>query len=104
MSRLKENTAFQCENCQAYVQPLTNGSFRNHCPFCLYSKHLDVKPGDRLSECRGLMKPIDLDYTSKKGYQLIHECIQCGKKQRNKIAIDTIQEDDIVSLMLKNSY
>lgn len=99
LSRKTENTAFQCENCQAHIKPLSNGSFRNHCPFCLFSKHLDQKPGDRLSTCKGLMRPIRLDYSGKKGYQIVHECQTCGKLQRNKIAVNTIQEDDILSLM-----
>ncbi|MEK4299519.1 RNHCP domain-containing protein [Oceanobacillus sp. FSL W8-0428] len=96
MSKITENTAFQCEHCGANVAAVTNGSFRNHCPFCLYSKHLDNEPGDRLSTCRGVMRPIQIDYSGKKGYQIIHECNKCGKRQRNKAAINTIQEDDIL--------
>ncbi|MCH7322758.1 RNHCP domain-containing protein [Solibacillus sp. MA9] len=99
MSRKTENTAFQCENCHEFVEPLTNGSFRNHCPQCLFSKHLDQKPGDRLSDCKGLMKPIQLDYSGKKGYQIVHECITCGKIQRNKIAVDSAQEDNVLTFM-----
>lgn len=99
MSRKQKNTSFQCEKCSTEVQPLTNGSYRNHCPTCLYSKHLDKNPGDRLSDCGGLMKPIDLEYSSKKGYQIIHQCLNCKKKQKNKVARDTIQEDDIIYLM-----
>jgi len=104
LSRLTENSAFQCGNCGANVIPLTNGSFRNHCPFCLFSKHLDNNPGDRLSNCKGLMRPISLDYSGKKGYQIVHECIQCRKLQRNKVASDTIQEDNILGLMTAYSY
>lgn len=102
LSRETENTSFCCENCHAYVEPLTNGSFRNHCPICLYSKHLDNRPGDRLSSCKGLMKPIQLEYSSKKGYQIVHECTLCKKIQRNKIAVDTKQEDDILSFITLN--
>ncbi|MFB8378020.1 RNHCP domain-containing protein [Paenibacillus taichungensis] len=69
---------------------------------CLFSKHLDNKPGDRLSSCKGLMKPIQLEYSSKKGYQIVHECTSCKKMQRNKIAFDTKQEDDILSFMTLN--
>lgn len=50
------------------------------------------------------MRPISLDYSEKKGYQIVHECIKCGKLQRNKIASDTIQEDNILSLMNAFSY
>lgn len=84
--------------------PLTNGSFRNHCPFCLFSKHLDDHPGDRSSICSGLMRPIRLDYSGKKGYQIVHECLKCGKLQRNKVARDTVQEDNILSLMTTTAY
>lgn len=101
LSRKNENTAFQCEQCQAEISPVTNGSYRNHCPFCLYSKHLDHQPGDRLSNCHGLMCPIGWVYSSKKGYQIIHQCNGCGKVQKNKIAIDTSQEDDFISFMKK---
>jgi hypothetical protein len=99
LSRKSENTAFQCENCGANVMPLTNGSYRNHCPYCLFSKHLDIHPGDRLSDCQGLMRPVNIDYSGKKGYQVIHQCIKCGKLQRNKVAVNTIQEDCILNHM-----
>ena len=39
MSRATENTQFTCEHCGMVVEPLENGSYRNHCPSCLYSKH-----------------------------------------------------------------
>lgn len=99
MSRKLENTAFSCEHCGSKVLPVTNGSYRNHCPFCLYSKHLDNKPGDRQSPCRGLMKPIALDYSGKKGYQVIHQCEKCKKVQKNRVAIDTVQEDNIINFL-----
>lgn len=99
MKRRIENAAFQCGNCGAKIEPLTNGSFRNHCPVCLYSKHMDNFPGDRASECKGLMKPIGLDYSGKKGYQLIHQCTKCQKVGRNKVAINTIQADNLIQFM-----
>ena len=102
MSRTTENTAFQCENCGAAVTPLNNGSFRNHCPECLYSKHLDNLPGDRASNCGGLMKPVAIDYSSKKGYQLIHECAVCHQISRNKVAVDCVQEDQFIRFMQTN--
>lgn len=99
MKRRIENTAFQCENCGTNIEPLTNGSFRNHCPICLFSKHMDNFPGDRASECKGLMKPVGLDYSGKKGYQLIHQCTKCQKIGRNKVATDTIQADNLIHFM-----
>ena len=38
--------AFVCENCGKEVKKL-GYSCRNHCPECLYSKHVDKNPGDR---------------------------------------------------------
>lgn len=99
MSRKTENTPFQCEHCASHVQPVTNGSFRNHCPYCLCSKHMDHQPGDRASACGGLMKPVGIDYSSKKGYQIIHRCSKCGKVGKNKAAVDTQQPDQLIDLM-----
>ena len=64
--RANENNGFMCRYCNREVQRLTNGSYRNHCPFCLYSLHVDRMPGDRNSDCFGLMKPVTYRYTSKK--------------------------------------
>lgn len=95
MSRKKENVGFACEYCGSEVEPLSNGSYRNHCPFCLHSKHVDNIPGDRSSLCRGLMRPIGLKQHPKKGWQIIHRCADCGHEQANIIANDTNQPDDI---------
>ena len=100
MGRKKdENKGFICEQCGSSVLPLTNGSYRNHCPFCLHSKHLDYLPGDRKCMCGGLMRPVGIEYSRKKGYQLIHRCERCGVRSRNKIARDTIQPDDTVEII-----
>ena len=98
MSRQTENCAFVCINCGAHVLPLTNGSYRNHCPFCLYSLHVDIKPGDRLSECKALMEPIALHHT-KKGWQITHQCEVCGKQSKNRIAEYTVQPDSIEAMI-----
>ncbi len=95
MSRKKENTDFICEHCKTQVKALKNGSYRNHCPVCLYSKHLDIIPGDRNSECYGLMKPVGRRIHSKKGMQIVHECTVCGHIIFNKIAEEYHQPDDI---------
>jgi hypothetical protein len=98
MSRKTENTGFICENCGRAVLPLNNGGYRNHCPFCLFSKHVDVAPGDRLASCGGLMAPVGLQYRAGKGYQIIHRCLACGMERVNKAAADTPQPDDIEAL------
>ena len=98
MSRKSENAGFTCEHCGREVVALTNGSYRNHCPFCLYSKHVDGLPGDRMSECGGLMRPVGLRHKSGKGFQIVHVCLRCGCESVNKVAEDTIQPDDIEAL------
>lgn len=86
--------SFQCEHCGKEVQPLARGSYRNHCPFCLYSKHVDHDgPGDRASSCLGLMQPTGIDQDGKKGWMIIHRCTECGKTIRNKSAPD----DDVTA-------
>jgi len=95
MNRRQQNEGFVCENCGARVEPLTNGSYRNHCPFCLYSKHVDEQPGDRRSRCHGLMRPVGLVYKRMKGYQLVHQCLKCGVVKVNKVAVDTVQPDEL---------
>lgn len=86
------NDAFQCLNCDAKV-PEQKGSCRNHCPKCLYSLHVDAEfPGDRASKCKGLMPPIGLTQSGKKGWILLHECTKCGRTIRNKLADDDNME------------
>ncbi|MEN6315330.1 MAG: RNHCP domain-containing protein [Clostridiaceae bacterium] len=91
MSRKTENIGFICAYCGADVKPLTNGSYRNHCPFCLYSLHVDNLPGDRASDCFGMMKPIGIRYNGKKGWQIIHHCKKCGMEKVNRAAPDDIE-------------
>ncbi len=98
MSRKTENTGFVCENCGKEVLPLTNGSYRNHCPFCLYSKHIDVVPGDRKNRCKGLMEPTGLKFKSGKGFQIVHKCLRCGIGKVNKVAQTTVQPDKVEML------
>lgn len=72
---------FICEKCGKKV--IGNG-FTNHCPFCLWGKHIDISPGDRLSTCGSLMKPISL--ISQRGeYHIMHKCIKCGLMKKNRL-------------------
>jgi DNA-directed RNA polymerase subunit RPC12/RpoP len=91
IGRKDENAGFACANCGAAVAPLQNGSYRNHCPFCLYSRHVDRRPGDRASSCRGLMEPVGVDYRSAKGFMVVHRCLSCGFTRPNRIAEDDVE-------------
>ena len=99
---------FTCMNCRNFVSAeavLSGVHHRNHCPFCLSSRHLDLfEAGDRLSACKGRMKPVALTvkrtrkkYTdeSQGEIMLVHQCEGCGKISINRIAAD----DSIDSLM-----
>ena len=82
--------SFVCENCKKQVEKL-GYSCRNHCPYCLYSKHVDKDPGDRLENCHGLLKPIGIE-TSKMGYIILFRCEKCGQIRKNKVAEDDSME------------
>jgi len=100
MSFIARQEAFTCEHCGEPVEPLEHGSYRNHCPKCLYSKHVDgAGPGDRASSCQGLMHPDHMDYDGKKGWLIVHVCLKCKKTIPNKTAPD----DDITELLKRNS-
>ena len=73
---------------------------RNHCPYCLYSKHVDINPGDRAEECGGLLEPIDIEINPKKGKIIIFKCIKCGQIRKNKTADD--DNIDLIYEIIKN--
>ena len=91
----KNDSGFTCKNCGFEVLPLGYSS-RNHCPRCLCSLHVDVNPGDRASDCGGIMDPISAEPDAKKGYIIIHKCRKCGAIRRNRAANEAkVQPDDI---------
>ena len=72
---------FVCENCGFKVK---GNGYTNHCPNCLYSKHVDINPGDRLCGCNGLMEPMEIQ--QKNGnFIILHKCKKCGFERKNKI-------------------
>lgn len=87
-TREQENTGFDCIRCGRPIPQHSGGSYRNHCPRCLWSRHVDVMPGDRGADCGGAMEPIGVDHSGKKGYILIHRCTVCGAEDRNRLAPD----------------
>ncbi len=90
MSFVAREESFICGHCNKAVSPLGKGTYRNHCPHCLWSKHVDdAGPGDRASLCQGLMEPVGIDHDAKKnGWMIRHCCVACGKKIPNKLAPD----------------
>ncbi len=82
----KKDESFLCEYCGAMVEKLYYTT-RDHCPYCLYSKHVDVFPGDRMNSCQGLLKPIGIE-KSKKGLKILYRCEKCHKTHKNIAAFD----------------
>ena len=83
---------FVCDYCG---QKVVGDGYTNHCPHCLYSKHVDVNPGDREHQCHGLMQPISIEVKSN-GYVITHRCLNCGKEKRNRSA-----SNDCVEVIIK---
>jgi len=93
------NEGFVCAVCGASVRPLGQGSYRNHCPACLSSLHVDVNPGDRANYCGGVMDAVGAELSGKKGWVIVHRCRVCGEVRRNKAALDDPdQPDDLDAL------
>ncbi|MBE6144672.1 MAG: RNHCP domain-containing protein [Firmicutes bacterium] len=87
---------FICENCGKEVDTLKYTA-RDHCPYCLYSKHVDINPGDRLNSCLGLLKPISIE-KFKNTYKIIYKCTKCNELHKNIIA-----NDDNMNLIIELS-
>ncbi len=81
---IKKVEDFVCENCGLLIK---GHGYTNHCPRCLYSKHVDIFPGDRAEPCQGLMRPIGLKIQNGKE-SIVHKCTKCGITRINKRAKD----------------
>lgn len=87
---------FICENCGKNVDKL-GYTARDHCPFCLYSKHVDINPGDRQNNCKGLLKPVDIE-KFKDTYKIIYKCDKCDMEHKN-----IMSNDDNMDLIIELS-
>lgn len=92
---------FKCAHCHVIVSSahvLSGVNNRNHCPYCLWSRHLDLHtPGDRLAACKGKMQPVGLSrkpgrnkYAPARSGELllVHLCVDCGRVSLNRLAAD----------------
>ena len=68
---------FTCEVCNKEVEKL-GVTARDHCPYCLSSKHLDINPGDRSANCGGILVPIDIEKGKKDTMKIVYKCDKCG--------------------------
>lgn len=60
---------------------------------------MDIVPGDRLNDCRALMRPVAVEHHSAKGYMIVHQCTGCGTRGRNRMADDLYQGDDLDAVL-----
>lgn len=90
---IKKVENFICEKCSFNVK---GTGYTNHCPICLYSKHVDINPGDRLDDCKGIMKPISYQKLGKKE-RIVLQCQKCGFERSNKLE-DTDSREALLML------
>jgi hypothetical protein len=86
---------FECLNCGKQV---IGDGYTNHCPHCLWSRHVDVNPGDRLETCQGPMKPIAIE-KRQDTYRILHHCQTCHVERWNKSS----QADNFESIIQLSS-
>lgn len=88
---------FRCRHCRQFVGRLPSGGrHRNHCPYCLYSRHVDgARPGDRASDCGASMAPVAAFSRRNGEHVVVHRCLGCGFERHNRIAAD----DDFAMVM-----
>ncbi len=70
-----------CEHCGF---KFLGGGYVDHCPRCLWSKHVDEDvPGDRKSACRGMMEPWKAEVGKRGKVIIYYRCQRCGKEIRS---------------------
>ncbi len=94
----KLDEEFICEKCKQKIKKL-NYTTRDHCNHCLYSKHVDINPGDRQNPCKGLLKPIGIE-KFKNTYKIIYKCEKCKQTHKNIMATD--DNMDLIIELSKN--
>ncbi|MDD2758521.1 MAG: RNHCP domain-containing protein [Patescibacteria group bacterium] len=82
---------FVCENCGTTVK---GDGYTDHCPECLFSKHVDINPGDRQSTCGGIMEPKSVE-NGKKGLVITFRCKKCDHTKRNRVSKNDNMENII---------
>lgn len=94
----KLDEQFICENCKQKIEKLKYTT-RDHCNYCLYSKHVDINPGDRQNQCKGLLRPIGIE-KFKNTYKIIYKCEKCKEIHKNIMAND--DNMDLIIELSKN--
>jgi hypothetical protein len=88
-SRRRGPGTFRCRNCGLDVPAHAPGTeHRNHCPSCLWSRHVDDVPGDRAANCDAAMEPVGVSSRRNGEWALVHRCRGCRTVHLNRIAGD----------------
>ena len=89
-SRRSGRDSFRCRHCRLDVPMAAPGTrHRNHCPSCLWSRHLDAAvPGDRAAACAGAMEPIAVAVRADGEWALVHRCAGWSTVRLNRVAGD----------------
>ena len=88
---------FVCEHCGQKVE---GDGYTDHCPNCLWGKHVDINPGDRANSCGGALEPIWAEMT-RDGHNIGYRCVKCGTLGKNR----SHKDDDfnaILDIVKKN--
>lgn len=83
----KNDEEFICRHCLKKVSKLGYTS-RDHCPYCLYSIHIDNLPGDRSCTCLGNLVPIGIEKSKQNQFKIIYKCDKCHTIKKNIMAND----------------
>ena len=49
---------------------------------------MDIEPGDRESDCGGIMEPVSVWVRKNGEWAIIHRCRSCGSLSSNRVAAD----------------
>ncbi len=99
----KIDEEFICENCGRKVTKL-NYTCRNHCPYCLHSKHVDINPGDRAENCHGVFRTNRIRNKFQKGYVIVFKCKKCGAIRKKIKLLKMIGQIDTNRMKEMDAY
>ena len=98
---IQNDNNFICEVCKKDVPKLLYSS-RDHCNYCLSSKHVDIHPGDRQNTCQGILKPVAIE-KFRNTFKIIYKCEKCNIIHKNVVALDD-NMDMIIELSKNTTY
>jgi hypothetical protein len=90
---IHRDESFLCSICKRSVDK-GKVQIRDHCPYCLHGIHLDIIPGDRASDCKGVLVPQSLETTNAQTW-ITYVCKTCNYIFR----VRSHPDDDILSFL-----